>query len=341
MRGTHVFWFAGYGVAMLLFIMGAACAAEPQAHLVTDTWNFGEVAEGFVARGELTIENKGDAPLRILNIRGTCSMCSAASSTEDLIPPGGKTSIRIQFNSAGASGTQSKVLYVHTNDPKTPFFQLKVTGTVKRDPNRAIVALSMESWDAGLIYAGQPVETEFKIKNDGKRDLEILGVRTLAPLSVSCEKTKLAPGEETAVKVCVDPKDFRGILDEQVVVNTNDAVVPSKTVHVTGYVAKDARPTGKTDGAIVILPRDPVKLPGTRRVFYREYEITNNTASPLVLRCLSAEGHARLDLDEITLAPGASRVAKAHPGEKGPEEDRLSIGAVLVTYPPEQANPGK
>lgn len=328
-------------VCLVLLLGEHSGAAEPRLHAETDTWDFGEVTEGFVARGDLTIENRGDAPLQILNIRATCSGCSAAAATEDPIPPGGKTSVRIQFNTAGYSGKQDGVLYLHSNDPKTPFIQIKVVGTVKRDPERPIVALSEDSWDAEVVTAGQVLEKLFKIRNDGKRHLEIRGVYTLEPLTVSCDKTKLAAGEEGEIKVRIEPKDFRGIINERVVVNTNDSVSPSKTIQVAGYVAKAAPVGGDTKGAIIIRPRDPVKLPGTRRVFYREYEITNRTDEPIVVRCLSAEGHTRLEANEITLARGASRVVKTVPGAMTPKEDRLSFVIDISAYPVKQDALGK
>ncbi|KPJ57992.1 MAG: hypothetical protein AMS16_00150 [Planctomycetes bacterium DG_58] len=312
---------------------GESDAAKPRVQAKTTTWDFGEITEGFVARGELKLENRGDAPLRILNIRSACAACAAAAASDEPIPPGGSVKIRLQFNSAGSVGRQSKVVYVHTNDPKTPFVQLKIVGTVKRDPNRPIIELSADSWDAGLIYAGQAVETEFKIRNEGKRELEILGVYALAPVSVSCQKRKLAAGEDTKLTVRIEPKDFRGIVNERVVINTNDAVTPSRTVQVTGYVAKEARPTGKIKGAVVILPRDPVRLPGTNRRFFRKYEIANYTGSPVVLRCLSRPGHTRVDVQEVLIASGASRGLRAVPGEKPAEVDRLTLSIGLETFP--------
>lgn len=309
----------------------APATADPVIFAGDAKWDFGEVAEGFVARGDIIVDNRGGAPLTILNIRATCSGCSAAASVEEPIPPGGKTAVHIQFNTAGYSGKQERILYLHSTDPKTPFIQIKVVGTVKRDPERPIVALSEDSWDAEVVAAGQVVERSFKIRNDGKRELEIKGVYTLEPLAISCDKTKLAAGEEGEIKVRIEPKDFRGIINERIVVNTTDSVSPSKIIQVTGYATK-AAPAADVRGAIVIRPRDPVKLPGTDRVFFREYEISNGTGAPVILRCVSAEGHTTLDVEETSVAPQASSVAKTIAGRKTPDEDYVVIQVGIAAY---------
>jgi hypothetical protein len=81
---TRTLWpVAIASLCLVLTIAGRSHAAAPLIHVEKDAWNFGEVAEGFVARGELTVENHGDAPLHILNVRATCSGCSAGAATEE------------------------------------------------------------------------------------------------------------------------------------------------------------------------------------------------------------------------------------------------------------------
>ena len=83
----------------------------------------GEVQHAFV------LHNTGDLSLQILNLRATCG-CTVGSVTDRTVPPGGETTVTATFALRGREGPQHKVLYVSSNDPTQPEYQLTLEGNI-------------------------------------------------------------------------------------------------------------------------------------------------------------------------------------------------------------------
>ncbi len=142
-----------YGIALTLFVLLQACSNEqtqesttqeketPKAKVV-ETANtaapekdqptakedkafaafsfeetehyFGEIKQGDIVKHTFNFTNIGDAPLLITDIKTTCG-CTTPNYTREPVAPGESGEIEVQFNSAGKSGLQNKVITIYAN----------------------------------------------------------------------------------------------------------------------------------------------------------------------------------------------------------------------------------
>jgi hypothetical protein len=117
---------------LLLLIVIAHFTGFSQAKL--------EVAEakknyGYVKRGEIItnvfeISNTGNSPLIIEDVEVSCS-CTTVDFPKKPILPGQKAKIMVVFNTTTTYGRQDRVVFVKSNDPKSPH-KLRYKGTVSQ-----------------------------------------------------------------------------------------------------------------------------------------------------------------------------------------------------------------
>ncbi|MFI5201049.1 MAG: DUF1573 domain-containing protein [Candidatus Kapaibacterium sp.] len=118
------FAFAG----SLLFSTGIRAAGHGPL-LVIDTVhsNFGAVPDTGYAERTFLLENKGDAPLRITQVRPTCG-CTIASLKDSTVAPGKSTTVDIRLSAAHRSGSFSKNVYITSNSSSGEGAWLKFYG---------------------------------------------------------------------------------------------------------------------------------------------------------------------------------------------------------------------
>lgn len=105
--------------------------AAPQAVVSEKAFEFKEALEGDVVTHAYTIENRGTAPLDVINVRTSCG-CTTAQRPKT-IAPGEKDEIVVKGNTRGYGGmTFGKTITVTTNDPDQPNIVLTFKGQVAR-----------------------------------------------------------------------------------------------------------------------------------------------------------------------------------------------------------------
>ncbi len=123
-----------------------AAPAEPAAPTgpttvisFTETeFNFGKVKAGEKVEHEYTFKNTGKEPLVISNAKGSCG-CTVPEWPKEPIAPGGTGKIRVNFDSKGKSGPQTKQVTITANtDPVQSIIYIK--GEVIGDPATAAPA---------------------------------------------------------------------------------------------------------------------------------------------------------------------------------------------------------
>jgi len=93
------------------------------------TFDFGEVDEGEMVVHVYKFTNTGKEPLVIKDAKGSCG-CTVPKWPKTPIPPGEKGEIKVEFNSKGKSGKQTKRVTLTANtDPAQTF--LTISGNVK------------------------------------------------------------------------------------------------------------------------------------------------------------------------------------------------------------------
>jgi hypothetical protein len=127
---------AALAVASFLAVpLGADDKAAPAARIQVEpeSFDFGKAQPGKTLRKEFTIRNFGDATLVIEGVSTTCG-CTAALAAQDHVEPGGRTVLRVTFDTRTFSGKVERQVLVRSNDPKTPLLPVRVSATVEPVP---------------------------------------------------------------------------------------------------------------------------------------------------------------------------------------------------------------
>lgn len=107
-------------LAATLLALAAPCAAAPDSGprlwVASKDLEFAEVIHGTVVKVAVPVENRGDAPLELRQVKPSCG-CTVAEFPSE-IAPGGKGVINLAFDSAKrTAGHQSFRIAVYSNDP--------------------------------------------------------------------------------------------------------------------------------------------------------------------------------------------------------------------------------
>lgn len=94
-----------------------------------ETYDFGVVDEGEVVKHLFRFQNTGKEPLVISNAKGSCG-CTVPTWPKEPVPAGGYAEIKVEFNTKGKPGRQSKRVTVTANTVPTETF-IEVTGEVR------------------------------------------------------------------------------------------------------------------------------------------------------------------------------------------------------------------
>lgn len=98
--------------------------------------DFGTVNEGSKVGYTFNFENKGTGILEIKSVNTSCG-CTAANITMNVLYPGEKGSIKVEFDTAHKAGKNTKTIAVNSNDPEEPNKILTITADVlKADNNK-------------------------------------------------------------------------------------------------------------------------------------------------------------------------------------------------------------
>ncbi len=95
--------------------------------------DFGDISEGTLAKHTFKFTNTGKVPLIIKDARGSCG-CTVPDWPRNPISPGSEGEIKVQFNSQGRSGMQTKTVTLTTNTKEgsqTLQIKAKVNSTSK------------------------------------------------------------------------------------------------------------------------------------------------------------------------------------------------------------------
>jgi hypothetical protein len=92
-------------------------------------YDFGTVDEGEIVKHNYKFKNTGGEPLVISNCKGSCG-CTVPTWPKEPIPPGGEAEIKVEFNSKGKPGAQSKRVTVTANTTPTETF-IEIKGEVR------------------------------------------------------------------------------------------------------------------------------------------------------------------------------------------------------------------
>ena len=93
------------------------------------SFNFGTIAAGRRVNHIFKFVNSGDSPLLLANVHATCGCTVAKAWNKDLIMPGERGEIIVEFDSSNRTGHQDKSIYIVSNS-RPASLELKLTGDV-------------------------------------------------------------------------------------------------------------------------------------------------------------------------------------------------------------------
>lgn len=96
-------------------------------------YDFGSVKDGEVVRHDYEFTNTGTEPLIIADAKASCG-CTVPQWPKEPIQPGGSGKIRVEFDSKGKPGPQSKRVTITANTDPSPIF-LTIKGNVEGKTN--------------------------------------------------------------------------------------------------------------------------------------------------------------------------------------------------------------
>lgn len=177
----------------------------------------------------------------------------------DMIPPvaspGSTATITITYNSdkdknwglSQHNFTIEAIPVLHTTAAVAGIADIDITafinenfGTLTQEQrqNAPVAKVSTDRINLGAISATDSIATAtFEISNNGKSPLIIRRIYTLAKgISVSCKKTKIKPGKSAKVSVTANAAQFSNIINEKLLIITNDPTTPQQSVRIVGTI---------------------------------------------------------------------------------------------------------
>ncbi len=200
----------------------------PKIYSPKEAFSFGEIKEGELLKFSFTIENRGDAALKIVKVRASCG-CTAAEPEKKVLQPGDSTKIMVTFNSSHRSGLQRKHVYIYSNDPETPQLRLSFTAKVISSNVKAKLAngpkifFPSTKYNFGTVKSGTIVTGKLRFKNSGNSDLRIVKVEPSAKyIHASTNTNVISPGASGELVIRFDSAKRTGKITRTIAVYSND-----------------------------------------------------------------------------------------------------------------------
>ncbi len=312
----------------MAFCLSFACQAfaERGGLVVSEkTYEFGSVPQGARVVHEFVLQNKGSADVQLQKFTPSCG-CTAASVDTSLIKPGESGKVRVEFDTAGFSGSKVKTVEVLTSDPDAPEITLTLRGTVvpgvSAEPRRI---------EFGELSSGKDPNNwakEFTIALTKGTELKI---EKVSSYSKFLAVTQVGGAEGSQVyKVELSKDAPRGEFRDRVVVQFQGDKQSSFNIPVTASLRGDLRVVPSTVSFGVIEGSEAIE----RRVRWE-----NSSKDKVVVREV-VSSHPAVTASFIEIQPGSkgvivikvdpSKVASDLRGTVEVKSDHPTEGSLMV-----------
>lgn len=219
-----------------LFLAAAAAAAAPQLVIPKPVFDFGTI-ENKPVDVVFTLQNAGDAPLEITNIRPTCG-CTVPDVKAITVAPGKSETLKASLELPKHVGEVHKAINITTNDPANPYVELKITGSLFPFIYPEPTAVSFQKLDAT-----RPAEAAVKVRSmDASAPFAILEAAVVEGpkeqpsefFTVSYEAA--ADGNGYDVKVSAQPPLPERFIPTKVVLKTDSARAAKVEIPISAMV---------------------------------------------------------------------------------------------------------
>jgi hypothetical protein len=180
----------------ILFLFSLALAASAGLEWKTTDLQFSPNPMDKSVRGSFVFRNTGDAPIAITRVRSSCH-CTVATPDRERYAPGESGVIEVDFEHVKRPGSQSKRIYVFTDDAAAPMTALKVSVDM---PKLVEISPGYVSWRQGEAPSTKTIAFTVLAKSA----IGLSEVRVEEP-GFRCELRTLEAGRAYAIDVT--PKD--------------------------------------------------------------------------------------------------------------------------------------
>ncbi|HYG39000.1 MAG TPA: DUF1573 domain-containing protein, partial [Cytophagales bacterium] len=313
--------FFSTGIFLLInamaFAQGGKITFEKTIH------DFGVIKEeGGPVSVEFKFTNTGTEPLIVSNVQPSCG-CTTPGWTKEPVASGQSGVIKAEYNPRNRPGTFTKTLNVTSNgEPKT--FTLTIKGTVTPKPKTikdelpdsiGNIRLQSRYLNLGKVTTEKPFTKEFALYNSGTKPITFKDEKTVpAHIKVSIEPKTIQPKERAIMMITYDAKaknDY-GFITDPLVINTNEEVNGTKSLHVSAQIEEYFPPM--TPSELEKAPKITfekteydfgVVKPGIS--VSTDFKFTNTGKSDLIIRKTKANcGCTASEPDKKVLKPGES-----------------------------------
>ena len=218
-----------------LLLTGFTVSAQGELKFEKETHDFGTIAEGTQATYEFKVTNVGNQPVVIANVQPSCG-CTTPDWTKEPIMPGKSGVIKTVYNSAGRPGPFHKSISITSNSikPNAVIFikgevgpkDLKTSYTPEQKENSPRLAVGKTSYSFGKLEKGQKAVAKFIVKNTGRQDLIIKGVKANCNcVSYKISQPAIKAGQQAVLELTYIPTALKE-QNEVVTVLSNDIIMP-------------------------------------------------------------------------------------------------------------------
>ncbi len=226
----------------LLAALLLTAPASAQLAFTTATHDFGAVTEGAVPTYTFILTNEGEAPLTLTDVRPGCG-CTTPSFTTDPVGPGGTGEIVVAYNSEGRPGPFRKSIRVTAEMGEQRLTEtLYITGTVERETitdgaRQGSVVFDTDAFDLGPVPRSREAAHVFRMQHTGTRPFRITEAASVPEgLEIAYPNAPVFAGDLVDLRVTLPAGVAEGAFDYAVVLTTDDAAQPAKSLRLTGTV---------------------------------------------------------------------------------------------------------
>jgi hypothetical protein len=209
------------------------------------------------AEFEFTFTNNSGRPINIVSVVASCG-CTTPGWTKETIDQGKKGFVKASYNPKGRPGYFNKTLTVNTNLNGPPIV-LQIKGTVtnadmESDVSRLTASngsLRMRAYEInfGKIYINRPAATqEMTLYNSGEKAIKIDSIEAPTFITVQLPDS-IGAMQRVNMKVTYNAmlRNQYGFMADKIVLVTNDATTPRKSLPVFATVEEYFLPVTSED----------------------------------------------------------------------------------------------
>jgi hypothetical protein len=161
------------GMGRLVEADAASKAQPPRVKVESTQYDFGVMDFNSFGSHKFVFQNVGSVPVEISS-GGTSCQCTLSEIESEKIPPGGSTTVTVQWNARVSNGPYEQTAVILTNDPENPHVELTVFGQISA-PLRA----EPEEINFGQLSADRTDSCQVELLCQTLQPLEIVHYKML------------------------------------------------------------------------------------------------------------------------------------------------------------------